>query len=385
MKITSVDTVVVGARMRNWVLVKVQTDAGITGWGEATTEWKTHSVVGAVRDLSPLLVGEDSFRIEHLWQSMHRRQFWKGGLVSMSALSGVDQALHDIKGQALGVPIYELLGGRVRDEIRLYDHLGGGDPEAVYGDISVSRFAEAARRSVEDGFDAVKILAVPVGPGLPDSSSLRASRQVMAAVREAVGEDVEIMVDFHGRCTPAAALAFARELKPFRPWFVEEPCPPEFVDNLDQVASAGVPVALGERLTGRAEFLRVLRGGQVAVVQPDVCHCGGLSEMRRVAAMAETFGVVVAPHNPLGPIATAHNLHFAISTPNWIIQEQMRNAVPWYDDVVDEPLEFVNGRARVPARPGLGISVNEEVAAQYPYQPEEQIRATLSDGSVADW
>lgn len=385
MKIISVDAVVVGARMRNWVFVKVQTDDGVTGWGEATTEWKTQSVVGAVRDLSPLLLGEDAFRIEHLWQSMHRHQFWKGGLVSMSALSGVDQALHDIKAQSLGVPIYELLGGRVRDEIRLYDHLGGGDPESVYGEMSVAGFAEAARRSVEDGFDAVKILAVPVGPGLPDRSSLRASHQAMSAVREAVGEDVEIMVDFHGRCTPTAALAFTRELRDFRPWFIEEPCPPEFIENLGQVASAGVPVALGERLSGRAEFLRVLRSGHVAVVQPDVCHAGGLSEMRRIAAMAETFGVVVAPHNPLGPIATAHNLHFAASTPNWIIQEQMRNAVPWYDEVVDRPLQIINGRAKIPSGPGLGLRVNEQVAAQYPYVPERQISATLSDGSVADW
>jgi galactonate dehydratase len=238
---------------------------------------------------------------------------------------------------------------------------------------------------VEDGFDAVKILAVPVGSGLPDGASLRATRRVMEAVRTAVGEDVEVMVDFHGRCTPAGALAFVRELLPYRPWFIEEPCPPEFGESLGQVAAAGVPIALGERLCGRGEFLRVLQSRHVAVVQPDVCHCGGLSEMRRVAAIAETYGAVVAPHNPLGPIATAHNLHFAAATPNWIIQEQMRNAVPWYDEVVDRPLEVRNGRTAIPAGPGLGLRVDERAAAEHPYVPEEQIRASLSDGSVADW
>jgi galactonate dehydratase len=371
--------------MRNWVFVKVTTDDGVIGWGEATTEWRTRSVVGAVEDLAPAVVGEDPFRIEHLWQIMHRQQFWKGGLVSMSALSGIDQALHDIKAQALGVPVYELLGGRVRDRIRLYDHLGGGAPDEVYGELSPARFAESAARSVADGYTAVKVLAVPMGHGLPSGAALRATGNVMAAVRDAVGDDVEIMVDLHGRCTPAAAIAFSRVLAEYRPWFVEEPCQPELVDELAAVAAgAGVPIALGERLSGRGEFLRVLRTGAVAVLQPDVCHCGGLSELRRIAALAEAFGVVVAPHNPLGPIATAHNLHFAAATPNWLVQEQMRNAVPWWDDVVTVPLVFRDGHADPPSGPGLGTAVDEAAAALHPPQQEPVLASRHLDGSVAD-
>jgi galactonate dehydratase len=386
MKIVSVASVVVDARMRNWVFVKVTTDEGLVGWGEATLEWRTRSVVGALQDVEPLLAGEDPFRIEHLWQSMHRGQFWKGGIVSATALSGIDQALHDIKAQALGVPIYELLGGRVRDRIRLYDHLGGGDPDAVYGEVSAARFAAAARRSVEEGYTAVKILAVPVTGALPGGAELRAAERAMAAVREATGDDVEIMVDLHGRTTPAGAIAFGRALAPYRPWFLEEPCQPEDTASLRRIADAvAVPLATGERLVGRAEFQRVLDTGGVAVIQPDVCHCGGLSEMRRIAALAEPYGVAVAPHNPLGPIATAHSLHFAAATPNWLIQEQMRGAAPWWDDVVTVPLRFAGGHAPIPVGPGLGLAVDEAAAARHPYRPEEQLRAAHPDGAVADW
>lgn len=386
MKIVEVRPLIVGAGMRNWVFVKVVTDEGLVGWGEATTEWRTQAVVASIQDIAPLVEGQDAFRIEYLWQRMHRQQFWKGGVVSMSALSGIDQALHDIKAQALGVPIFELLGGRVRERLRLYDHLGGGSPDAVYGEVNPAAFADAAVRSVEDGFTAVKILAVPAGPALPDSASLRLAGEAMGAVRSAVGDDVEIMVDLHGRCSPAAAVAYMRALEPGRPWFIEEPCQPELVDVLPRLAaSTSTPLALGERLVGRAEFGRVLRTEALGVIQPDVCHCGGLSEMRRIAAMAETHGVAVAPHNPLGPIATMHNLHFAAATPNWIVQEQMRGAVPWFDDVVTQPLAIDGGYAAVPAGPGLGTAVDEEQAKRHPYQPEKQVAAALADDSVADW
>ncbi|MPZ96853.1 MAG: galactonate dehydratase [Propionibacteriales bacterium] len=385
MKITNLTSVVVGAGMRNWVFVKITTDEGIVGWGEATTEWRTHSVVGALEDFGPIVVGQDPFRIEHLWQTMHRGQFWKGGLVTMSAISGIDQALHDVKAQALGVPIYDLLGGRVRDEIRMYDHLGGGAPEMVYGNLPAERAAEVAVQSVEAGFDAVKILPVPVVGALPTGADLRHAHDTMAAVRAAVGPDVDIMVDLHGRCTPAGAAEFARRLRDHRPWFIEEPCPPELVDELPSIAACGVPLALGERLVGRSEFLGVLKTGAVAVIQPDVCHCGGISELRRIAALAETFGVSVAPHNPLGPIATAHNLHFAAATPNFLIQEQMRNAVPWYDDVVDGALVVRNGKTAIPDGPGLGLAVVESEAAKHPFVADEQIMSTHADGSVADW
>ena len=388
MRITEVGTVVVGARMRNWVFVKVVTDEpGLVGWGEATLEWKTRAVVGAIEDLSPLLLGQDPFRIEHLWQSMSRHQFWPPGIIGMSALSGVDQALHDIKAKALGVPVYELLGGAVRDRIRLYDHLGGGDPSAVYGAADPRAFAEAARASVEEGFTAVKVLPLPPLEPLASAAAIRTAEGCLAAVREAVGDDVEVMADLHGRTTAAAAIQVVKALEPYRPWFVEEPVAPGDPRILRQVADAtGVPLATGERLVGRQQFKAVLDARAVAVVQPDVCHCGGLSELKRIAALAETYGVSVAPHNPLGPVATAYNLHFAASTSNWLIQEQMRGAAPWWDEVVTAPITIENGYASVPSGPGLGLAVDERAAARHPYEPEPQIAAaTLPDGSVTDW
>lgn len=386
MKIDAVETIVVNAGMRNWIFVKVTTDDGIVGWGEATTEWRTRAVVGAVEDLAPLLIGSDPFVIERLWQSLSRHGFWPTGVVDASALSGIDQALHDVKAKALGVPIYELLGGAVRDRIRCYDHLGGGDPQAVYADPDPERFAEEARLSIERGFDAIKVLPLPVQGLLPATGAARRAASVLEAIRAAVGDEIDIMVDLHGRTTEAGAIEVGRALEPFSPWFLEEPVGPSHARALTRIAAAlRMPLATGERLVGRGAFLSLLEAGGVAVVQPDVCHCGGISELRRIAALAETFGAAVAPHNPLGPVATAHNLHLAASTQNWLIQEQMLNAVPWTREVVIPPLEIEGGHARLPTVPGLGLEVDERAAAQHPYEPEAQIGATLPDGSVADW
>lgn len=387
MRITAVSTVVVNARLRNWVFVKVTTDEpGLVGWGEASLEWKTNAVVGAVNDLADIVVGEDPMRLEHLWQAMFRQQFFKGGIVTMSAISGIDQALHDVKAKALGVPLYELLGGRVRDRVRLYDHLGGGDSTAVYDDATPSAFAERARESIADGLTALKILPVPPSRPLEGAAALRQADSLMAAVRDAVGDDVEIMVDLHGRTTPAAAIQFGHVLAPYRPWFIEEPVQPGNVDALVEVARAlPVPIATGERLVTRWEFREVLEKRACAVIQPDVCHCGGVAELRRIAAHAETCFVSVAPHNPLGPIATAVNVHLALSMPNFLIQEVMRSDVPWRDEVVDAPLEIVDGHVLPPTRPGIGVEVDEEAAARYPYVSEPAVRVFHEDGAVGDW
>jgi galactonate dehydratase len=387
LRITGVDTVVVNAQLRNWVFVKVTTDEGIVGWGEASLEWKTRAVSGAVEDLAVLVVGEDPFRIEHLWQAMFRQQFFKGGIVAMSAISGIEQALHDVKAKALGVPLYELLGGRVRDRVRLYDHLGGGDSSAVYDDATPASFAERARQSARDGFTAIKILAVPPARPLEGGLWLRQAESLMGAVRDAVGDDVDVMVDLHGRTTPAAAIQVGRVLAPFRPWFLEEPVQPGNVDALVEVARAlPVPIATGERLVTRWEFVELLARRACAVVQPDVCHCGGIAELRRIAALAETAFVGVAPHNPLGPIATAVNIHLALATPNFLIQEVMRADVPWRDDVLDAPLEIVDGHVLPPTRPGIGVEIDEAAAAEHPYRPEPpHARVFHEDGAVADW
>ena len=387
MRVTAVSTVVVNARLRNWVFVKVTTDEpGLIGWGEASLEWKTNAVVGAVNDLADIVVGEDPMRLEHLWQAMFRQQFFKGGIVTMSAISGIDQALHDVKAKALGVPLYELLGGRVRDRVRLYDHLGGGDSTAVYDDATPSAFAERARESIADGLTALKILPVPPSRPLEGAAALRQADSLMAAVRDAVGDDVEIMVDLHGRTTPAAAIQFGHVLAPYRPWFIEEPVQPGNVDALVEVARAlPVPIATGERLVTRWEFREVLEKRACAVIQPDVGHCGGVAELRRIAAHAETCFVSVAPHNPLGPIATAVNVHLALTMPNFLIQEVMRSDVPWRDEVVDAPLEIVDGHVLPSTRPGIGVEVDEEAAARYPYGSEPAARVFHEDGAVGDW
>jgi galactonate dehydratase len=386
-RVTAVETVVVDAELRNWVFVKVTTDEpGLVGWGEASLEWKTRAVVGAVEDLAPLVVGEDPLRLEHVWQAMFRQQFFRGGIVTMSAISGIDQALHDVKAKALGVPLYELLGGRVRDRVRLYDHLGGGDSRAVYDAATPAAFAEAARKSVEDGFDALKILAVPPSRPLEGAAAIRAAVALLEAVREAVGDDVDVMVDLHGRTTPAAAIQFGRALEPLRPWFLEEPVQPGDVGALVEVARAlPIPIATGERLVTRWEFRELLERRACAVVQPDVCHCGGVAELRRIAAHAETCYVSVAPHNPLGPVATAVNVHLALAMPNFLIQEVMRADVPWRNDVVDGTLEIVDGHVLPPTRPGIGVAVDEAAAAAHPYRPEPPVRVFRPDGAVGDW
>lgn len=386
-RIRAVDTFVVNAQIRNWIFVRVLTEDGRIGWGEATLEWKTNGVVGAINDIAPLVIGEDPMRTEYLWQRMNRGQFWKGGPIAMSALSGIDMALHDIKARVLGVPIFELLGGAVRHRIRCYDHLGGGDPKSVYGTLEAARIGEAAQRSVAEGFTAIKILAVPVGGMLASSQHLRTAESIMAAARDAVGADVEIMVDFHGRTTPSAAISFGKAMAPFNPWFYEEVCQPEDTQGMAQVAAAlNIPLATGERLFGRRSFMDVLESRAVSVLQPDPCHAGGLSETRRIAAVAEAYGVSIAPHNPLGPIATMHNLHLAASIPNWLIQEQMRSAASWFNDVISTDFRPVDGWLDLPVGPGLGVEVDLDVCARHPYKPEPQLAlAHLDSGEIADW
>jgi galactonate dehydratase len=386
-QVTRLSTVVVNARMRNWVFVRIETNQpGLLGWGEASLEWKTRAVMGAVEDLAPLIVGQDPRRTEHLWQSMLRHPFFTGGVVGMSALSGIDQALHDIKAKDLGVPLHEMLGGPVRDHVRFYDHLGGGASDAVYNEATEISFAERARESVADGFDAVKILAVPRSRSLEGQAAIRSAVSLLGAVREAVGPDVDVMIDLHGRTSPAMGIQYGLALAPLRPWFLEEPCRPDDVDGMAEVARAvPVPIASGERMVTLREFESLFSQRAVAVAQPDICHAGGVTGLRRIAALAEAHGVTLAPHNPLGPVATMVNLQLGFTIPDFLIQEVMRADVPWRDDVVDARPEIVGGRVAQPTRPGIGIEVDEQAAAEHPYQPEDLVRWYHEDGSVADW
>ncbi|MCC7497779.1 MAG: galactonate dehydratase [Bryobacterales bacterium] len=387
MKITRISTVVVNARMRNWIFVKVETDQpGLHGWGEATLEWKTKGVVGAVEDLSVLLVGQDPRRVEHLWQIMHRQYFWRGGIVSFTAMSGIDQALWDIKGKEAGKPVCELLGGPVRDTLRFYDHLGGGTLEGMYKTIEPEQFAERMHISLERGFTAVKAMPIPVSEYIENPVTLKRAARCVAAMREAAGDGVDIMIDLHARTTAAAAIQFGRLLADYNLYWYEEPCWPEHVDALVEVSRAlPYPIATGERLVGRWEFRELLEKRACAIIQPDVSHCGGISEARRIAAMAETYSITVACHNPQGPVSTAASTHIGFATPNYLIQEMVRADVPWRGEVVDEQVPLEAGQCKAPTRPGLGIEINEEAAARHPFQPEVIMAYNHRDGSVADW
>lgn len=387
MKITRISTSVVNARMRNWVFVRIETDQpGLFGLGEATLEFQTRAVVGAVEDLAILVVGQDPRNIEHLWQVMFRHPFFKGGIVTMSALSGIDQALHDLKARVLGIPLWQLLGGLCKTRLRMYDHLGGGDSSAVYDSAQVASFAEKAARSKADGFSAVKILAVGKTAPLDGLAALKQAEALMAAARDGAGEDMDIMVDLHGRTSAAMAIQYAGVLAPYRPWFLEEPCQPEDPEGIARVArSTPIPIASGERLCHRRDFLPLLQSGAIAVAQPDVCHAGGLTEVRRIAALCDTFGVSMAPHNPLGPIATMVNIHLGFATPNFLIQEVMRSDVPWRDEIVSGVMPIVEGYVAPPTAPGIGIEINFDAASRHPYQDVTPVQWYQHDGAVADW
>lgn len=390
MKITKVSTRVVNAEMRNWVFVRVDTDdPGLFGWGEATLEWKTKAVAGAIEDLTPLIAGRDPRDIEQAVRVMTKHSFWRLGAIGMSAISGIELALWDILGKHLNVPVWRLLGGRVRDKVSVYTHLGMGDMRAVYESSEAGPLVERARAVVEEGYTAFKVVIVPYTHFHAPLPAVDKVARMMAGLREAVGSSVEIMVDFHGRpASVGAAFAYIDAIAPARPMFVEEPLPPyDFAGMAALAQRTSIPLASGERLVDRAEFNALLATRAVSVVQPDICHCGGLSEAKKIAAQADALGVGVAPHNPLGPIAGAAALHFAVSTPNHVIQEEMVGAVPWYFDVVQGPIERVDGCWMVPEAPGLGIAVDEAECARHPYSPEVQhtSNAVLGDGTIVDW
>ncbi|WP_109698623.1 galactonate dehydratase [Chitinophaga deserti] len=392
MKITAIETQVCHARMRNWIFVKVITDQpGLYGWGEATLEWHTRSVVGAIEDISQLLIGEDPRRIEYLWQMMYRQHFWHGnGIVRGTAISGIDLALWDILGKIHNVPCHELWGGRVRDYIRLYCHLGGGKMEDFYETRAddANRFGELAKAAVEDGFTAFKSMAVPETMPLEGMRPIRYAEACVKAMRDAVGEDIDIMVDCHARPSPLMGMQFAKALEPYGLYFFEEPCWPEAMDDIAAIQRAvKTPIASGERLVGIAAFRDMLEKRAVSVLQPDITHCGGLSEARRIAALAEAYRVALAPHNPQGPVSTAASIELGFATPSYAICESVHSDVPWREEVVSEGFVVEKkGRIVKPnTRPGLGIEINEAVVKKHPFRQEVLQRSFYADGAVGDW
>jgi galactonate dehydratase len=390
LKITAVTTRVVNAQMRNWVFVRVETDqAGLYGWGEATLEWKTRAVVGAIEDLAPLITGADPRDIERAVRVLTKHSFWRLGVIGMSAISGIEMALWDILGKSLGVPVWRLLGGKCRDRVKIYTHLGFGDMVAVYESLEKNAVVERALEVVERGYRALKVLLVPYVHFTAAPREIDSVGRMMGALRAAVGDEIEIMIDFHGRpASTSAALQFIAALAPHRPLFVEEPIAPGDALALAQIQQkSAVPIATGERLIDRKEFEELFRLRAINIAQPDLCHVGGFTEARKIAAMADTVGIGIAPHNPLGPLAGAAALHFAVATPNFIIQEEMAGVVPWYHDVLQGPIVARDGCWMIPEQPGLGVELNEAEAAKHPFEQEVQHarNAVIDDGTAVDW
>jgi len=364
MKITAVRSFVVYCYRTNWVFVKVETDDGIYGVGEATLEYKENAIVGAIEDLSHAVAGKDPRRIERLYHDLYRDAYWRGGPVLMSALSAVEMACWDILGKSLGVPVYQLLGGAYRESIPIY----------VNGWFSGARtpkeFAARARQTAQRGVTAMKWDPFGKAYMTISRSELELALACIAAVRDAVGDSVDLLIEGHGRFNTATAIEIAIEIAPFRPVWFEEPVPPDDLDALAEVCRrTEVPIAAGERLFTRHAFLELFNKGAADYVQPDVSHAGGIAECRKIAAMAEARYIPCACHNPSGPVATAATLQLAACTPNFTILEIMSTDVPWRGDITDERLVYENGEIRIPDRPGLGIELREEELAKHPYEP----------------
>jgi galactonate dehydratase len=377
--ITGVRTVAVGAGWRNYVYVLIDTDQGITGLGEASLGGQTRAVLGMIEDLKPLLIGADPFRAEHIWQQAYRHAFWHGGVTFLSALSGVEVALWDIKGQALGVPIWRMMGGLVRDRIRAYANGPRGN--------TPDELARSAAELVAKGYSALKFAPFEATPILTGRRAIDAAVAKVRAVREAVGPEVELMIDGHGRLAPAVAVRMAEALAEFNLMFFEEPCLPEDVPTMVRIAKKSpIPIATGERRYSRWEFQELLASRTIGVLQPDIIQTGGIAEARKVAALAEMHFVAVAPHNPWSWVNTVASLHLDAVTPNFLIQEVITEPEPWKDAIVpDAPSIDAEGYFTPPAAPGLGIALDLAAAKRYPPVEGRPPALWHDDGSVADW
>jgi galactonate dehydratase len=380
-KITRVETFQVPPR---WLFCRVETDEGIAGWGEPVVEGRAEVVRAAVEVLAEYLVGQDPLRVEDHWQVLTKGGFYRGGPVLSSAVAGLDQALWDIAGQAYGAPVHALLGGPVRDRARVYAWVGGDDPDQLADEVTAQ---------VEAGFTAVKMNATGRVSPHPTPGEIDGVVSRLATAREVLGPHRDVAIDCHGRLGPAGARRLLPALAPLHPLFVEEPVLPEHTHLLPAVVAASpVPIATGERLYGRADFLPALQAG-IAVAQPDLSHAGGISEVRRIAALAETFGAHLAPHCPLGPIALAASLQVVFATPNFLIQEQSlgihyNREADLLSYVLDpEPFRFQDGHAVRSDRPGLGVSV-DEAAVRAADRSGHAWRNPVwrhPDGSFAEW
>lgn len=365
--ITRLETILVKPR---WLFLKIHTDAGIIGLGEPIVEGRAETCIAAVKELEAYLIGKDPRPVAHHWQAMYRHAFYRGGPVLTSAISGIDMALWDIKGKALGVPVYELLGGPTRTRIRVYAH---------------ARNPEAIRIRKEEGYTAFK-----TGPSkdrppriVETPSFVRKVADDFASLREVVGEDGDIGIDFHGAVPPQTAKLLIKALEPYQPMFIEEPVACQNVDAMVEIArGTHLPIATGERIFTKWGFREILEKGAASILQPDLCHAGGITETRLIAGMAEAYYAAIAPHNPLGPISLAAGLHLAASIPNFLCQEQ----VSLGDGYIKNPFRVVDGYVDLPKGPGLGVELDEDAMAdKLGHEWTNPESYDVFDGSVVDW
>ncbi len=382
MKITKINTYLVRPR---WCMVEVLTDGDLVGWGEAVIEGKASTVSACVNEMEEYLIGKDPTQIEDIWNMLYRCAFYRGGPILMSAIAGIDQALWDIKGKLLGVPVYELLGGKCRDKIKVYCWVGGDRPSEV---------AAAAKAKKEEGFTAIKMNATEELQMVDTYDKVDAVLERVASIREACGKYFGIAIDFHGRVHKPMAKVLAKKLEQFDPMFIEEPVLCENMEEFKDIARAcNVPIATGERLFSKYDFKRLLNAGGVDIIQPDLSHAGGITECRKIAAMAEAYDVALAPHCPLGPIALSACLQVDAVSYNAFIQEQSMgihyNVGKSVLDYVNnkEVFEFKNGWVDMPKGAGLGVDVNKELIIEENKNPHSWKNPVWrhADGSVAEW
>jgi galactonate dehydratase len=382
MKITAVNTYFVRPR---WGFVEIITDEGITGWGEAVLEGHAAAVLACVQEYKDYLIGFDPCRIEDIHATIYRAGFYRGGGVLMSALSGIDQALWDIKGKVFGAPVYELMGGACRDKMKVYSWIGGDRPSDV---------GAAAKEKKDAGFKAIKMNATEELQMIDSYDKVDAVLERVAAIRESCGKYFGIAIDFHGRVHKPMAKVLAKKLEEFDPMFIEEPVLCENMEVFAEIAAAcNVPIATGERLFTKYDFKRLLQAGGVDIIQPDLSHAGGITEVKKIAAMAEAYDVALAPHCPLGPIALAACLNVDATSYNAVIQEQSigihynvgKSVLDYVTNQSD--FDFVDGFVELPKKPGLGVDVNKELVIEENKTPHNWKNPVWhhADGSVAEW
>ena len=364
MKITDIKVYIMDAYRTNWTFIKVETDEGLYGWGEASLGTQEMALKGCVEDLKRLMLGRDPLQIERMRFEVYRDIYWKGGPVLMSAISGVEMAMWDIVGKYFNSPVYNLFGGKMRDKVKMYANgwfSGSKTPE---------NFAKKAKETVALGVKALKWDPFGKAHMTLTKEEMHTAVEIVGAVREAVGENVELLIECHGRFNPYTAIEISRELAPFHPMFLEEPCPPDNIEAIAKVKSRSlVPIAAGERVYTIYGFEDLFAKDAVDIAQPDMFHTGGMMECKKIAAMAEAKHIPISFHNPSGPISNAAILQMAAATPNFLIHEIMINDGSFRKAITNEEVVFEDGCILIGDKPGLGIDVNVDAVLERPYRP----------------